>query len=72
MKTLRQSETIRKRHKSSIKNTWKIIIVAIGNMKNKQKYLPEKLITNNIKVAEKQDIAENNLKHLILQITKSS
>ena len=47
------------KYKNYIKNTWKIINEIISNTKNKRKDLPEKLVTNNTTVVEKQEIAEN-------------
>ena len=48
-----------KKYKNDKKNSLKIKNEISRNMKNKQKYLPEKLFINNIIVVRKQEIAEN-------------
>ena len=47
------------KYKNDIENSLKVKNEISRNMKNKQKYLPEKLFINNTIVVRKQEIAEN-------------
>ena len=47
------------KYKNDVKNTWNIINEVIGNTKNKQKDIPEKIVINNATVRETQEIAKN-------------